>query len=253
MNGFLVERSKERVIALLISALLAFILLVFGIIIAKIFFSKDAIAQFATAFSNPGFFGVPIIVSCFSTGAVFYIAMYIAFLNLLQWSYGVSVLKGEKQYLTLKQILGAPFVWAIVIGVFIFLSGIHIPDFIRVCMNHIANINTPLAMFVTGTYLAQVNVFEMFRKKKLYKMCTVRLLVIPVIAGLLISLVPNQYYELKMAILIAASCPVGSNVAVYAQLYDKDYTYAVETVVLSTLLAIITMPFIIGIATRIWL
>ena len=43
---------------------------------------------------------------------------------------------------------------------------------------------------------------------------------------------------MKLAVLLAAACPVGSNVAVYAQLHGKDYPYAVETVVLSTLFSI---------------
>jgi len=51
--------------------------------------------------------------------------------------------------------------------------------------------------------------------------------------------------EMKTVLLIAAACPVGSNVAVYAQLHGKDYPYAVETVVISTVFSILTLPFII--------
>lgn len=47
---------------------------------------------------------------------------------------------------------------------------------------------------------------------------------------------------------MAASAPVGSNVAIFAQLYHKDYTRAVKEVCMSTLLCIIIMPVIIGIA-----
>ena len=49
-----------------------------------------------------------------------------------------------------------------------------------------------------------------------------------------------------------AACPVGSNVAVYAQLHNKDYPYAVETVVISTLLSIVTIPFILYLSSLIW-
>ena len=57
---------------------------------------------------------------------------------------------------------------------------------------------------------------------------------------------------MKLAILLAAACPVGSNVAVYAQLHGKDYAYAVETVVISTLLAVATIPAAAWIAGMIW-
>ena len=53
---------------------------------------------------------------------------------------------------------------------------------------------------------------------------------------------------MKMALLIVAACPTGSNVAVYAQLYDSDYSYAVETVIISTLLSIVTLPLIVQLA-----
>jgi predicted permease len=57
---------------------------------------------------------------------------------------------------------------------------------------------------------------------------------------------------MKLAVLLAAACPVGSNVAVYAQLHGKDYPYAVETVVLSTLFSILTIPAIVSLAGVLW-
>ena len=50
----------------------------------------------------------------------------------------------------------------------------------------------------------------------------------------------------------AAACPTGSNIAMYAQLYDQDYPYAVETVVISTLLCIVSMPAIVMLAQMLW-
>lgn len=53
---------------------------------------------------------------------------------------------------------------------------------------------------------------------------------------------------LDLTILIAASAPVGSNVAIFAQLYQQDYMQAVREVCLSTLFCILTLPLILGIA-----
>jgi predicted permease len=57
---------------------------------------------------------------------------------------------------------------------------------------------------------------------------------------------------MKTAILLAAACPVGSNVAVYAQLHGKDYPYAVETVVISTMLSLLTIPALVCLASAVW-
>ncbi|MCQ2515736.1 MAG: AEC family transporter [Saccharofermentans sp.] len=252
VNGFLIERTTERVIGLIISAIAALVLLAVAILISRLFMKKDAIAVFASSFSNPGFFGVPIILSCLSGGAVFYIASFIAFLNLLQWTYGVAIMKGESGKLTFKKVVTAPFMIAIFIGMFFFFTGIQMPELLLKSLGHLANMNTPLAMFTIGVYIAQTNILDMLKRKKLYLISLFRLIVIPLVALLLLSLVPSTYVEMKLALLIAIACPVGSNVAVYAHLHDCDYSYAVQTVVVSTLFAVVTMPLIIQLATMIW-
>ena len=262
MNSFLVEYSSEKLEGLVYSAVAAFAVSVVSIVISRVFFGKDAILNFASSFSNPGFFGIPLIVATLSDGTVFYIAAFIAFVNLLQWSYGVALLttdastvneKGSwKKFLpSPKRLLTAPFMIAVIIGLFFFLTRIPMPGLILKSIQYIANLNTPLAMFTIGIYFAQTNPAEMFKKTKLYFLSIVRLLVIPVVCMLVLSLLPERFEEMKLALLIVSACPTGSNVAVYAQLYDSDYSYAVETVIISTLLSIVTIPVIVKIAEMI--
>ncbi len=252
INGFQVERTPETLAGLGLSALAAAVILLVCILVSRIFFKKDPIAAFAASFSNPGFFGVPLIVSSLSQGAVFYVAAFIAFLNLLQWTYGVAIMTGEKAGLSFKKVITAPFMIAILIGLFFFLTGLKMPAMIGSVVSSIAALNTPLAMFTVGIYLAQTHLIAMIKRTKLYGISAVRLLLIPLCSLLLLSLVPASQMELKLAILIAAACPVGSNVAVYAQLHDKDYGYAVETVVISTIFSIITIPAVVWLAQMIW-
>ena len=58
--------------------------------------------------------------------------------------------------------------------------------------------------------------------------------------------------EMQTVLMIVAACPVGSNVAVYAQLHGKDYLYAVETVVISTILSILTIPLMMYLSSLLW-
>lgn len=206
----------------------------------------------AAAFSNPGFFGIPIILSCLDSGAVFYIAAYVAFLNLLQWSYGVGLLTGRTERFPLKKLLSAPFVIAIAIGLLFFLTGLPVPGLIRQTVTHLANLNTHLAMFVTGVYLAQTKPAEMLHKPVFYRISLVKLLVIPLLTILILIPLPARYADLKRTLLIASACPTGTNIAVYAQLYDRDFGYAVETVTVTTLLSLVTLPLMVQLAERIW-
>lgn len=252
INGFLVERTPERITGLLLSALLAAVTLALAILAAWVCFRKDPMAQFAAAFSNPGFFGIPIILSCLDNGAIFYIAAYVAFLNLLQWSYGVSLLTGATENITPKRLLTAPFVIAIEIGAFFFLTGLPVPGILAKAVTHLANLNTPLAMFATGVYLAQTDPKKMVRKAVLYKISVVKLLVVPLLAMVILALLPKAYFDLKLTLLIAAACPTGTNIAVYAQLHDRDFGYAVETVAVTTILSLLTLPLITQLAIALW-
>lgn len=262
INSFLVEYSTERLMGLIYSSIAAMIVMIICIVVSRIFFAKDPILNFAAAFSNPGFFGIPLIVATLSNGAVFYIAAFIAFVNLLQWSYGVALLTTDpstscekrswKKFIpSPKRLLKAPFMIAVIIGLFFFLTGLPMPELISKSIQYIANLNTPLAMFTIGIYLAQTNPGKMFKKPQLYLLSVVRLIVIPLVALLVLSILPAEFAEMKLALLIVSACPTGSNVAVYAQLYDSDYSYAVETVIISTLLSIITIPGIVQLADMI--
>ena len=254
INGFRVERTAEHVCGILWSAAGALVLLLVSVLISHFVFRKDPIGAFAGAFSNPGFFGVPLMIASLGQGAVFYAASFIAFLNIGQWTYGVSRLNGQPltEGLKLRKLIRAPFVIAILVGLVLFATQIPLPDVIVNCITTLAGLNTPLAMFTVGVFLAQTDFWKMFRKKELYLVSAVRLLLVPAVSLLLLSLLPADMAAMKMVLLIAVSCPVGSNVAVYAQLHGKNYPYAVETVIISTMLSILTIPLVVHFSTMIW-
>ena len=199
-------------------------------------------------------FSRSVMIASLGQGAVFYAASFIAFLNIGQWTNGVSRLNGQPltEGLKLKKLIQAPFVIAILAGLVLFATQIPLPDVIVNCITTLAGLNTPLAMFTVGVFLAQTDFWKMFRKKELYLVSAVRLLLVPAVSLLLLSLLPADMAAMKMVLLIAVSCPVGSNVAVYAQLHGKNYPYAVETVIISTMLSILTIPLVVHFSTMIW-
>lgn len=252
ISSFFIEKTQEHMIGLAISAALGFLLVLMSILVGKLCFREDAIAKFAAAFSNPGFFGIPLILASLGSGCIFYVAGFIACVNLGQWTYGVAVMTGQKGGFSLKRLVTAPFAIAIAIGLAIFLTGIEIPGILKNSITAIKELNTPLAMFTVGIYLAQTDLKNMFFKKSLYSISLVRLLVIPALAILLLWPLPASMLDMKIALFIATACPVGSNIAVYAQLHNQDYAYSVETVIISTILAIVTMPIMVSLAQMVW-
>ena len=112
--------------------------------------------------------------------------------------------------------------------------------------------NAPAAMIILGVYLAQVRFSDIFTDVKLYLVSGVRLLLIPILTVIPLSLFYHRYHDICLALVIAASAPVGANVAVYAQKLEKNYTYAVKMVCLSTIISIVTLPVLVLAAEQIW-
>ena len=254
INGFLVERTPEHVSGILLSMAGALALILVSVLISHFIFRSNPIGAFAAAFSNPGFFGIPLVIASLGREYVFYAACFIAFLNIGQWTYGVSRLTGQplRQGFALKKLIRAPFVIAITVGLVLFATQLPLPGILKDGLSAAAGLNTPLAMFTVGIYLAQTDLKKMLKDRSLYAVSAVRLLLIPVAALGILSLFPANLNGMKTVLLIAAACPVGSNVAVYAQLHGKDYPYAVETVVISTALSLATIPLTVWVSSMIW-
>lgn len=254
INGFLVERTPEHVSGILLSMAGALALILVSVLISHFIFRNNPIGAFAAAFSNPGFFGIPLVIASLGREYVFYAACFIAFLNIGQWTYGVSRLTGQplRQGFALKKLIRAPFVIAITVGLVLFATQLPLPGILRDGLSAAAGLNTPLAMFTVGIYLAQTDLKKMLKDSSLYAVSAIRLLLIPLAALGILSLFPANLNGMKTVLLIAAACPVGSNVAVYAQLHGKDYPYAVETVVISTALSLATIPLTVWVSSVIW-
>lgn len=249
IKSFCTAYSTEQIIKLGFSFLLGALSLLISIVITRLLFGKFPIDIVACSFSNAGFMGIPLIKASLGDEAVFYLIGLISLLNILQSTYGVSVLRAEKQKQSIRSILLSPIVISVLIGLCIFLFGVgdKVPTILYSGIEAIAALNAPLAMLVLGVYLAQCSFKELFNIPRLYLMSAARLLLIPVIIILVFWPLPIDT-NIKLAVIIASAAPAGSNVAVYAQLYGADYKYACKTVALTTIFSIVTMPLMVMLA-----
>ena len=248
VKSYCVEPTPQRIQGLTVSAGATVLCLVLSIAIARLVYPRRPIEHFGAAFSNAGFFGLPLVGAVFGEEAVFHITTFVALLNTLQWVYGVAVLKEEKLKPSKSMILN-PLVISLLIGLFLFFTGLgaKLPVILISTMGGISAMNAPLAMLVMGVYLAQADMKTLWNDRRLYFLSLVRLVLIPAVTLALLWLLPIDKTVL-LALLLTASAPVGANVAVYAQLHNKDYVYATKTVVTSTLLSLVSMPLILMLA-----
>ena len=249
LKSYLADFSRERLEGLFVSFLAALLSLLLSIAAARIAFSKEqGIERVGAAFSNAGFIGIPLVQMTLGEEAVFYVSSYVALLNILQWTYGLVTITGDRSLISVKRLRTNPILLSFLAGIALFLLPVSLPETAENVVGTIAAMNGPLAMIVLGVYLGQVPLRSLFSGRVVYRCTLVRLIVIPVLTMALLFVFPEKYHMLKLTILIAASAPVGSNVSIFAQLYGQDYMQSVKEVTLSTLLCIITLPLILGIA-----
>lgn len=246
-TSFQKKFSKELLSGLGISVLLS--LLSFGVIwlICKCVVyrqEKDyaVVEHIAMMYSNCGFIGIPMAQGIWGTEGVFYMTAYVAAANFLLWSHGIIVMSGKKDLKSLKNVFTSPTILSIVLGVVCFLAKVRIPAMIKEPMDMIANMNTPMAMMVAGINIAQADLGRTFRKCRLYWLSFVKLIVMPMAMVGLFYLIPVKD-EVKTVMILATSCPVGVTGSLFALRYGKDAVYASELFAMSTIISIVTVPF----------
>lgn len=248
VNSYNMDFSHEKAFMLIISFFAALFALLLSVVTSRIFFKGKPVEGFGAAFSNAGFIGIPLVSSVIGADMVYCAAAFVAILNILQWTYGVFLITGEKSAVSVKKIFFNPVIISFICGVILFMLPVRLPSFVSEVFGTVSQMNAPVAMLIIGFYMAQVSFKELFASKNGYAVSAVRLLIIPLITALLAALLPFGNYALKLTIIILSAAPIDSNVTVYAQIYGGNYKAAASEVVLSTLLSVITVPIIIQIA-----
>ena len=249
VKAYLVTFSAELLRGLALSFAASLLVLLLSMLLSRIVFrSKYPIEQFSSAFSNAGFIGIPLVEMTFNDSmAVFYVSSFVALLNILQWTYGIVVMTGKRDSIAPKKITTNPIVISFIVGIILFFLPVELPEVLNSAVAAVSSMNAPVAMIILGTYLAQMKLRELFTDRMVYLCAVMRLIVIPLATAAVLALIPGNEM-LKMSVLIVAATPVGSNVAIFAQMEEMDYTQAVKDICLSTLLCIVTIPLVVSAA-----
>lgn len=211
---------------------------------------RERVMRFGTVFSNAGFVALPLIDALLGAEGVFYGAAFLAIFNIFLWSYGVIIMGGNDGSGTLKKILVNPGIIGVVLGILVFVFSVSFPPLIQKPIAYMASLNVPLPMILVGYYIAEANLLDALRDGKIYYCMALRLLLIPLLVLGILYLCGLRGVMLTTAV-ICASAPVGATTTIFAERYDRDVSLSVKLVALSTLLSMITIPLVVGLAQMI--
>lgn len=235
------------------SGLLAGVLVMVAlIIVSKIIFNKKLYddklryeSQFALIFNNATFLGYPIIASTFGEqGVIPYCGFIIAF-NIALFSYGVYLFKHKVDGKLILNVITNPNIIAVVLGVIVFITGFQLPSFATDAVKFTGNATTALSVICVGYMLSNAKFLKLIKKWKLILTAAAQLVLGPLIAYWLLTLLNFPTEVIAVCTLIQA-LPTATSLGLFASKYGGDQTEASELVTVSTLLSIVLMPIMVS-------
>ena len=249
VNAYQKDFSQELASGLLWGFGFALIIHVVAITISTLCFPREdtkryRVSIFGSVYSNCGYMAIPLLTASLGSDGVFFGSAYLAVFTVLYWTHGICVYRGDTKELSVKKLIKNPGLIGTAVALFMFLTGIKLPYVLRESVRYVSDLNTPLAMIVMGSYLAKTDFKKALTSVSVYLVSALRLLVIPVICVGIARLLPIPDMVAK-SLLITAACPTAAVATLLAGKYNLDASYSAETVAISTLLSILTIPLVL--------
>ena len=252
INAFQVDYTPQTVKGLLIalagSVMTQVILLIVVSILGRVFHLNE-VEVASIYYSNSGNLIVPIVMFILGKEWVLYGCVFMSIQLVFIWTHCKKIISRESTYDWRKIVLNINMI-SIAIGIVLFLTRIHLPAIINNTLSAVGSMIGPASMIVTGMLFAGMDFKQIFANKRVYFVSFFRLIIVPVIALFLIkcsqlSTFSSNGNKLMMIVFLAIITPSASTVTQMCQVYGNDSQYASAINVVTTLLAIITMPLMV--------
>jgi len=209
--------------------------------------------ELATFLPNNGFIGFPVAITFFgNAGLLFMVASNVA-MNFTTFTYGLTILKRgrettpdslRKTFLTVLRRLASPNISAAIAGIILCYNGIKLPGAATGFLDTVGNIATPMAMIAIGTMLVGSFGPHTFKKRAVMEPMLNKLFVMPLVTAVIVWFLPLVPLA-KTIMIVANALPTAAVTAVLCEQYKRDKALASETVVISTLISMVTIPLAI--------
>ena len=210
---------------------------------------KDAnlrrIMRYGSVYSNAGFMGIPLTSALFGATGVFFAVASLAAFNIFSWTHGITLFTGSQgsRRENIRQIALNPNIIAIIAGLIIFMTSLHLPTIANSAITYVSSINTPLSMIVIGNSLADVKFNRDTFDLRLWWVLLLRNVLFPYLAIVVLEFMGITGIPLYTTVLMAA-CPVAGIVVLFTLKVHGQPAPAVALMSISTILSVVTIPLV---------
>lgn len=200
--------------------------------------------RLCVVFPSCGFLGIPIVSTLYGSEGVIYLSICIAFMNFLIWTAGILMISGRCCWKTMLKNVLSPTLIGVFLGLLFFLLKISLPDVLRVPVDSIAGMNTPLSMLISGALLYQADLKRCMRSGRVWLISAYGLLLCPLVVLLVLHWVPCAP-AICMTQVLAAACPVAATIPMLSVRYNMAVEHTACIFAMTTLLCVVTIPVVV--------
>lgn len=240
--------ASETLPVFLIGTLTLVIMLVLAVIFAWVLHSSEAgIYRFMFAFGNINFIGIPVADALFGHYAIFYIAVLTIPFNFFVFLLGQLFIStcnpnasSRKISLNWRMAFSPALVSTYIVLLLVYFQ-ISTPKIVGQAISLAGSMTIPASLMVIGSTLANIKISEMLGSWRIYVMCVLKLIGVPLVIYGLYMLTPFDKRYTDVLVILSAM-PVASYGTMICLKEGINPKTMAQGTFMSTLLSVISIP-----------
>lgn len=228
---------------LLASAVVLITLMIAAHFAAKLFTKSKyerCIYEYTMIVPNYGYMGYALSEALFGQAGLINFMTFAVPVSLFTYTFGFAKL--TKSGTSFKKLCN-PVIVATVLGIIVGLTDLPIPGILLNVLDKASACMAPVGMLMTGVVISGFSFKSILSNKRVYVAAVLRLIVLPLIIGLTLSLFADR--EMVQTAVLFYALPCGLNTVIFPKLVDENCEIGAGLALVSTVLSCITLPILL--------
>ena len=243
-TNFTTVYLSEKYMLLVASAAILAILAVLNSLLVPLVVKdryRQKIVRYSLTVPNYGYFGYALAEGIWGELALLNVLIFAMPISVYTYTEGYRLLM-NKEKVSLRRMIN-PVFCAVLIGCLFGLMGWNLPPVFDSVVEKSAACMSPVSMLLTGILISEYPIKQMLKKRSVYLITVLRLLVIPLVLGVLLRFVFTE--EIVMTAVLLYAMPCGLNTIIFPTLVGEDCRMGASLAMVSTLCSMISVPICI--------
>ncbi len=250
------DAAKNSLIVVGVAVISMAVLFSVGWLTAKIFRlprATKAVHAVLTASGNIVFLGYPVLSAVYGAEGLLYAVVYGITNDMLLWSVGVySVYKtvsDESPKAALKKLINSNTI-TFAVAIPLMLLGFKIPKVLNDALTNIGDLTIYLSMLFIGMTLSEIKIRYIYKRFSMFAMILTKMIIAPIVIVMILKGF-SLGHVVCGAIALEIAMPAQTITSIMVHDAKSDLNYVTEYIFISTIISLVTLPFVYYFVERI--